>query len=149
MLFNYQEKFHFDTQNKQAFHYSTTKSLDKYDQFIRNHNLFAQLCYCFRSQKLNDSEKIVQIQQSLPKLPILSWYERKNYKAHCAKYPDLYDIQFNNKYWQVFESRKVRKEPFDDTEVRANHSQQKILPNFGTLAPSLNTSFNFWISSTL
>ena len=45
----------------------------------------------------------------MPNLPIVYWQQNKKKKVPknstgCTKFPDIYDIHFNNKYWQVLES---------------------------------------------
>ena len=44
----------------------------------------------------------------MPNLPIVYWQENKKKKAAknvtCTKYPDIYDLHFNNQYWQETET---------------------------------------------
>jgi hypothetical protein len=61
-----------------------------------------------KSPKLSETELAKQIQKELPNLPIVYWQENKNKKlgknSTCAKFPSVYDLKFNNKYWQVTET---------------------------------------------
>ncbi|CAL4066825.1 unnamed protein product [Meganyctiphanes norvegica] len=49
-----------------------------------------------------------QIQKNVPNLPIIYWqkYRGKLMKMNrtCAKFPSLYDINYNNMYWQILKS---------------------------------------------
>ena len=46
------------------------------------------------------------LQTRLPNLPVLSWLKIKNMKGSkksgCSTYPSLLDIEYSNKYWQLF-----------------------------------------------
>ena len=61
-----------------------------------------------RSPKLNETDLVNKLQPQMPNLPIVYWQQNKNKKLSknktCAKYPDIYDLHFNNKYWQVTET---------------------------------------------
>ncbi len=60
--------------------------------------------YIDRSPKLNESELTARLQARMPNLPLVYWYENKNKQlgrnTSCAQYPGIYDIHFNNIYWQ-------------------------------------------------
>ena len=60
----------------------------------------------FRSIEFKDKNGAIQLQEQLPKFPILTWYDRKIKKAGCTEYPKMQDLHYNNKYWQVLEPRK-------------------------------------------
>ena len=57
-----------------------------------------------RSPKLSEKELVRKLQSQMPNLPLVYWQQNKNKKLGknktCAKYPDIYDLHFNNKYWQ-------------------------------------------------
>ena len=46
------------------------------------------------------------LQTRIPNLPVLSWLKRKNMrgskKSGCSIYPSILDIEYSNKYWQLF-----------------------------------------------
>ena len=44
------------------------------------------------------------LQIRLPNLPVLSWLEMRNKAAECSTYPDILDIEYSNKYWQLYRS---------------------------------------------
>ena len=48
----------------------------------------------------------LNLQTKLPNLPILHWSENKdkNVSEICWKVPNLIDLKYNNKYWQVKET---------------------------------------------
>ena len=47
------------------------------------------------------------LQTILPNLPVFFWQENKEVFSKCQKVPDVYDLKFNNKYWQVKEAGNV------------------------------------------
>ena len=52
-------------------------------------------------------EYLRDVQNALPFLPVLFWKENENenlfYKnSSCAKFPNLYDLEYNNIFWQIF-----------------------------------------------
>ena len=63
-----------------------------------------------RSEKENEGMKNLMIFQGLqsriPNLPALSWLAMKNITRHktsgCSSYPSVFDIEYRNKYWQMF-----------------------------------------------
>ncbi|XP_064080894.1 uncharacterized protein LOC135197749 [Macrobrachium nipponense] len=61
-----------------------------------------------RSPKLSEPEMAAKIQKKEPNLPIEFWQKSKHKQlsmnSSCAKMPSLYDIHFNNKYWQSLET---------------------------------------------
>ena len=48
------------------------------------------------------------LQNRLPNLPVLSWFAMKNKTrseesgSECSIYPDILDIEYSNKFWQLF-----------------------------------------------
>ena len=60
----------------------------------------------FRSPKLAVEDFFLNLQTKLPNLPILHWWENKdkNVSEICWKVPNLIDLKYNNKYWQVKET---------------------------------------------
>ena len=46
----------------------------------------------------------------MPNLPLVYWQEKKKKKVPknytgCTKFPDMFDLHFNNKYWQLKETK--------------------------------------------
>ena len=60
----------------------------------------------FRSPKFAVEDFFLNLQTKLPNLPILHWWENKdkNVSEICWKVPNLIDLKYNNKYWQVKET---------------------------------------------
>ncbi|XP_015600282.1 uncharacterized protein LOC107270104 [Cephus cinctus] len=54
----------------------------------------------------SEDELIEEIEKRLPSLPLAYWNRNKNNKQmfygndSCAKYPSIFDLEFNNVYWQ-------------------------------------------------
>ena len=71
-------------------------------------NIFEVEPYIDRSPKLNESELTVRLQSRMPNLPLVYWYQNKNKQlgrnTSCAQFPGVYDIHFNNIYWQQMDS---------------------------------------------
>merc|ERR1719422_493040 len=67
-------------------------------------NILAAVPSIDRSPKLSEAELVKKLQPQMPNLPIVYWQENKKRKAAknvtCTKYPDIYDLHFNNQYWQ-------------------------------------------------
>ena len=61
-----------------------------------------------RSPKLTETDLVTKLQPQMPNLPIMYWQQNrlKNMSVNktCAKYPGIFDLHFNNKYWQATET---------------------------------------------
>ena len=61
----------------------------------------------FRSAIEWGFELFNDLQSRLPNLPVFGWLSMKNLTddsgTGCSKYPDIMDLHFRNKYWQIFE----------------------------------------------
>merc|ERR1712179_465397 len=69
-----------------------------YDNVILKHNF-----------DTDRSFKIFNIlQNNLPNVPVLSWLARVNTtmknKANCSIFPSILEIEYSNRYWQIFHS---------------------------------------------
>ena len=54
------------------------------------------------------------LQNRLPNLPVFSWLRMKNMDnkdsaddSRCSIYPDIMNIEYSNKYWQIFKSENA------------------------------------------
>jgi len=111
-----------------------------------------------RSPKLSDDEKVKKLQPLMPNLPIVYWQENKkkkvpkNASSTCSKFPDIYDIQFNNKYWQVFESSNGSFYLYGAyLDVRTNNRlgpTVRILGMINRLEPQVKTFCQLWFSDS-
>ena len=47
------------------------------------------------------------LQSRLPNIPVFGWLSNKDLEddgtAGCSTYPDITDLYYRNKYWQIFE----------------------------------------------
>ena len=93
----------------------------------------------------------------MPNLPIVYWQENKKKKVPknsttCSKFPDIYDIQFNNKYWQVFESSNGSFYLYGAyLDVRTNNRlgpTVRILGMINSLEPQVKTFCQLWFSDS-
>ena len=61
-----------------------------------------------RSPKLSETERASKLQGKMPNLPLVYWQEHKNknmrLNSSCAKFPNIFDLHFNNRYWQEVET---------------------------------------------
>ena len=50
----------------------------------------------------SEREVVSELEKELPNLPVLYLYDHKNTNKNktCGQLPALYDIHFNNQYWQ-------------------------------------------------
>lgn len=59
-----------------------------------------------QSEKL--PTKFEDLQARLPNLPIFGWLSMKNIERDgnksCSQYPDILNIEYRNKYWQIFKT---------------------------------------------
>ena len=91
----------------------------------------------------------------MPNLPIIYWQQNKKKKVPknstgCTKFPDIYDIHFNNKYWQVLESSNGSFYLYGAyLDVRANNRlgpTVRVLGMINRLEPSVKTQCQLWFS---
>ena len=61
-----------------------------------------------RSPRLSEADLSLKLQDKMPNLPLVYWQEHKNknmrLNSTCAKFPDIFDLHFNNRYWQETET---------------------------------------------
>jgi len=71
-------------------------------------NILEAVPFIDRSPKLSEADLVKKLQPQMPNLPIVYWQENKKKKVNknssCTKYPDIYDLHFNNRYWQTTET---------------------------------------------
>lgn len=58
----------------------------------------------FSSAEENETQMLDMLQTLLPNINIFYWQENKEIFSKCQKLPDIFDLKFNNKYWQVKET---------------------------------------------
>lgn len=56
---------------------------------------------------IDDEQLVKDLESKLPSLPIEYWTKHKNVapkKSGCAKYPSIFELEFNNIYWQTLKT---------------------------------------------
>eukprot|EP00092_Neocalanus_flemingeri_P040314 GFUD01043909.1.p1 GENE.GFUD01043909.1~~GFUD01043909.1.p1 ORF type:complete len:570 (+),score=158.65 GFUD01043909.1:188-1897(+) len=109
-----------------------------------------------RSPKLNETDLVNKLQPQMPNLPIVYWQQNKNKKMGknktCAKYPDIYDLHFNNKYWQVTETSNGTFYLYGAyLDVRSKNRlgpTVRILGMINRLEPKVKTFCQLWFSDS-
>ena len=108
-----------------------------------------------RSPKLSEEDKVKQLQTQMPNLPLVYWQQNRKKKVPknatgCMKFPDVYDLHFNNKYWQVFESSDGSFYLYGAyLDVRKNNRlgpTVRILGMINRLEPKVKTYCQLWFS---
>ena len=59
-------------------------------------------------------EYFLSLQERLPNYPVVDWFMMRSIrqnKSGCSKYPDLLDVEYSNRYWQLYKSHN-KKETF-------------------------------------
>jgi len=108
------------------------------------------------SPKLSEAELASRIQPHMPNLPILYWQENKNkmmkQNTTCAKFPSVYDLHFNNIYWQVTETTNGTFYLYGAyLDVRPKNRlgpTVRILGMINRLEPKVKTFCQLWFNST-
>ena len=74
-----------------------------------------------------DFEFFKSLQSKIPSIPVLGWLSMKNLTddegAGCSKYPELTDLHYRNKYWQIFK--------FFDKSPQANRTLEVTFHLYG------------------
>ena len=89
---------------------------DQRNGFVHQNSAYVLLICCiFRSTIEWGFELFNDLQGRLPNLPVFGWLSMKNLtddgRAGCSKYPDIMDLHFRNKYWQIFEFVDENQDP--------------------------------------
>jgi len=119
-------------------------------------NVFEAEPYIDKSPKLNESEKAVKLQAQIPNLPLVYWFENKNMKrsknSSCAKYPSVYDIHFNNIYWQQTDTTNGTFFLYGAyLDVRAKNRlgpTVRVLSMINRIEPTVKTFCQLWFNKT-
>ena len=62
------------------------------------------------SKEEEEYQKFLSLQDRIPNLPVLSGLLMKKVKTSnknedgCSIYPDIFDLEYRNTYWQIFKS---------------------------------------------
>jgi len=120
-------------------------------------NVFEAQPYIDRSPKLNETAKAIKLQAQIPNLPLVYWFEnkenrKKSKNSTCAKYPSVYDIHFNNIYWQQTDTSNGTFFLYAAyMDVRAKNRMGptiRILSMINRIEPTVKTQCQMWFNST-
>lgn len=99
---------------------------------------------------------VEEIQQRLPSLPIAYWNKHKNknmfYKNEsCAKYPSIFELEFNNVYWQSLHSSNgtfhLYGAYYDIRKLSKIGPAVRILGMINRIEPTVKTYCQFWFEN--
>jgi len=119
-------------------------------------NIFEAQPFIDRSRKLNETEKAAILQAKIPNLPLVYWFENKNKvrskNKTCAKYPSVYDMNFNNIYWQQLETSNgtffLYAAYLDVRHKNRLGPTVRILSMINRIEPTVKTYCQLWFNST-
>lgn len=101
------------------------------------------------------SEQLImdQVQKRLPNLPVSYWNQNKNkamyYKNEsCAKFPSIYELEFNNVYWQSLQTSNgsfhLYSAYYDVRKLSRIGPAVRILGMINRIEPTVKTHCQFW-----
>ncbi len=102
-----------------------------------------------------DEDIVREVQNVLPNLPIAYWNENKNkaiyYKNDtCAKFPSVFDLEFNNLYWQSLHSSNgtfhLYAAYYDVRRLSRIGPAVRILGMINRIEPTIKTYCQFWFA---
>lgn len=104
------------------------------------------------SPALSDSELALILQNKVPSLPIKYWQTLNNKfpskNKTCAKFPTLWDISFNNVYWQTLKTTNgtfhLYGAYYDNRTLVAMKPVVRMLGMINRLEPKIKTYCQFW-----
>lgn len=105
-----------------------------------------------RNPSPSELDLAIQIQQKIPNLPIRYWQKYKGKvmakNKTCAKFPSLYDISFNNMYWQTLKTSNgtfhLYGAYYDNRTLVAMKPIVRILGMINRLEPKVKTYCQLW-----
>uniref|UniRef100_A0A1B6FCX5 Glycosyltransferase family 92 protein n=1 Tax=Cuerna arida TaxID=1464854 RepID=A0A1B6FCX5_9HEMI len=109
-----------------------------------------------KSPSLSEAKIIEKVQQRLPSLPIAYWnkYKNKNmfYKNEsCAKYPSIFELEFNNIYWQTLHTSNgtfhFYGAYYDIRKLSKIGPAVRILGMINRIEPTVKTYCQFWFEN--
>ena len=102
--------------------------------------------------QLSEQDIANQIQEKIPNFPIKFWQKYKGKllakNKTCAKYPNYYDVSFNNIYWQALKTTNgtfyLYSAYYDNRTLVAMKPVVRILGMINRLEPKVKTFCQFW-----
>lgn len=118
---------------------STTESIDE-EPFVD------------KSPSLSEDKLVEDIQKRMPSLPIAYWNKNKNkpmgFNNTCARFPSMFDLEFNNIYWQTLRTSNGTFQLFGAyLDARQNNRlgpTVRILGMIDRIEPTVVTYCQFW-----
>ncbi|XP_045107742.1 uncharacterized protein LOC123502643 [Portunus trituberculatus] len=115
---------------------------------LRESALFTALAVADAGEK----EQLERIVMRIPNLPLNYMLDSKPVKytksIKCSKYPTLYDIQFNNIYWQVLHTTNgtfyLYSAFFDNRPASPEKPSVRILAMVDRVTPAVTTRCQLW-----
>lgn len=106
-----------------------------------------------RPIKLGEDDFFIHLQTMLPNIPILHWWTNKNKKVSedCWKIPNILDLHYSNKYWQVKESSNGTFYLYAAyLDVRPGGSDSvRILGMIDRIRPEVKTFCKLWFKNSV
>lgn len=101
---------------------------------------------------MDDESLVRDVENRIPSLPIAYWSKYKNItqkkSAVCAKYPSIFDLEFNNIYWQTLRTSNGTFQLFGAYyDIRKNSRlgpAVRILGMIDRIEPKVKTYCQFW-----
>lgn len=105
-----------------------------------------------RSPSLSEQDMAEQIQAKIPNLPISYWQKYKgkamSKNKTCAKFPSLYELSFNNMYWQTLKTSNgtfyLYGAYYDNRTLVAMKPVIRVLGMIDRLEPRVKTFCQLW-----
>lgn len=107
------------------------------------------------SPALSESEVLKSVQKRVPSLPVDYWEMRRGKVSQtnktCAKLPAVYDLKFNNLYWQVLETSNgtynFYAAYYDNRPALSIYPLVRIMVMIDRLKPTLKTHCQLWFQA--
>lgn len=107
------------------------------------------------NSNLNDEELTPMIARRIPNVPFEFWLKEKSKiygKNHtCAFYPNVFDIKFNNNYWQTFRTSNgtfYLYGAYYDNRAAVSSPTIRILGMIDRIEPKVKTHCLFWFDAS-
>ncbi|KAA0183257.1 hypothetical protein HAZT_HAZT008750 [Hyalella azteca] len=129
-----------------------TETMDRPANTASMFNLLAAEPLVDNSHSLSDSEFAEILQKKVPNLPIRYWQALNNnypsMNSTCALFPSLFDLQFNNVYWQTMETSNgtfyLYGAYYDNRTLVAGKPAVRMLGMINRIDPEVKTTCQLW-----
>lgn len=105
-----------------------------------------------KSPSLSEDKLVEEVQNRMPSLPIAYWNKMKNkpmyVNATCAKFPSVFELEFNNIYWQTLRTTngtfQLYGAYFDNRPTNNLGPTVRILGMIDRIEPTVITHCQIW-----